>query len=87
MMKSLRRQNHSRIPHRLQLAAAPTESAAAGRELQIGSCTCGEMTPTPAWDLDAVEGAFAMHLQHQTALAELTRIRAALHKQQRGGWR
>lgn len=76
-MKSLRRQRHSRTTaHTLQLEPARASSEATGRDLQIGSCSCGQMTPTPAWAAEEIQQVFQIHLQLQEAAAELERVRA-----------
>ena len=86
-MKSLRRQPHSRTSpaqaeagHQLRTRPAPDESATAGRELQIGSCSCGQMAPTPAWETTSVQAAFEQHVQLQHTLAELQRTQALLDR-------
>jgi hypothetical protein len=78
-MKSLHRQRHSRMvtaaaptrQHQLQLQ--PRETDATGRQLFSGSCSCGEMTPTPNWPGDEIHHAHALHTQVHTAL-ELRRM-------------
>ncbi|MBF6302281.1 hypothetical protein IU459_32780 [Nocardia amamiensis] len=80
-MKSLHRQRHSRMAtaaaptqqqHQLQLS--PRETDATGRQLFSGSCSCGEMTPTPSWGTDEIHHAHTLHTQMHTALLELRRI-------------
>jgi hypothetical protein len=83
-MKSLPRQQHSRTasasadtltsPHQLQLS--PCEIDSTGCQLYSGSCSCGEMTPTPAWGTEEIGHAHDLHTQVQTALGELRDGRA-----------
>ncbi|MEU2043624.1 hypothetical protein [Nocardia niwae] len=49
--------------HQLLTDRVETASAVAGRDLWSGSCTCGEMAPTPPWDDYAVDDAHELHMQ------------------------
>ncbi|MCZ7478815.1 hypothetical protein [Micromonospora sp. WMMC273] len=63
-----------RAAHRLVMTLAEVESAAAGRSLHYGRCSCTTMDPVGPWDDYAVLEAYDQHMQHvQTE----TRARAA----------
>ncbi|WP_433357653.1 hypothetical protein ACQP25_44685 (plasmid) [Microtetraspora malaysiensis] len=51
-----------RTKHRMQMESEPVASCLAKRTLYIGTCSCGEMTPTEPWDNYAVSEAFDAHM-------------------------
>jgi hypothetical protein len=50
-----------RSAHQLDMSMDPEASAAAGRDLYTGTCSCGALS-TPAWDDYAVQEAYDNHM-------------------------
>ncbi|MEV6281038.1 hypothetical protein [Nocardia sp. NPDC051832] len=55
------------IEHTLYKQPVPDTS---GRALWIGSCSCQAMTPTPAWEAEAIAEAHQLHVELVAVLAQ-----------------
>lgn len=64
-----------RAAHRPSMDVAEVPSAVEGRTLYVGTCSCGDMTPTDPWDNYAVLEAYDLHM---------ARVQQALHAARAG---